>query len=239
MVTTMSIKAFFDGIGKTYVHFVSAIVMNVANVVLCWALIFGHLGAPVMGAPGAGLGAFIATWIGFGIMIFYAMLVRRDFWPDAAARTSWSCLLVDARCSRLAAAATVVMMVGFGLFARTAADLDVGAGARVVQGLCGGAEAANSAANTDIVETLKLTFTACMAFGTATATLIGQSLGRKQPDEAQKWGWASVRLGLVIFGVVGLSARGCSSRTTSSGSSRTPSAVRGGLRSCRCGSWGS
>jgi Na+-driven multidrug efflux pump len=54
------------------------------------------------------------------------------------------------------------------------------------------------------VETLKLTFTACMAFGTATATLIGQSLGRHKPDEAQKWGWASVRLGLVIFGVVGL-----------------------------------
>ena len=43
-----------------------------------------------------------------------------------------------------------------------------------------------------------------MAFGTATATLIGQSLGRKEPDEASKWGWASVRLGVVIFGVVGL-----------------------------------
>jgi Na+-driven multidrug efflux pump len=43
-----------------------------------------------------------------------------------------------------------------------------------------------------------------MAFGTATATLIGQSLGRKQPEEAQQWGWASVRLGIIIFGVVGL-----------------------------------
>ena len=29
MVTTMSIKAFFDGIGKTHVHLVAAIVMNV------------------------------------------------------------------------------------------------------------------------------------------------------------------------------------------------------------------
>jgi Na+-driven multidrug efflux pump len=73
-----------------------------------------------------------------------------------------------------------------------------------VVGRCGIAEAVNSAANTDIVETLKLTFTACLAFGTATATLIGQSLGRRRPDEAQKWGWASVRLGALIFGVVGL-----------------------------------
>jgi Na+-driven multidrug efflux pump len=103
-----------------------------------------------------------------------------------------------------AAAATVVMMVGFGLFAWTAAKLDAGAAPQLVQERCGGVEAVNSAANTDIVETLKLTFTACMAFGTATATLIGQSLGRKQPEEARRWGWASVQLGLLVFGVVGL-----------------------------------
>ncbi|MGH7269266.1 MAG: MATE family efflux transporter, partial [Polyangiaceae bacterium] len=36
------------------------------------------------------------------------------------------------------------------------------------------------------------------------ATLIGQSLGRRDPDEAGRWGWASVRLGLVVFGVIGL-----------------------------------
>jgi MATE family multidrug resistance protein len=204
MVTTMSIKAFFDGIGKTHVHLVAAIVMNVVNVILCWAFIFGHLGAPRMGAPGAGLGAFVATWIGFGIMIFYAMLVRRDYVPMQRANLSTSLCSSMLKLSAPAAAATIVMMVGFGLFARTAAALDAGAGARVVQGLCGGVEAVNSAANTDIVETLKLTFTACMAFGTATATLIGQALGRKQPEEAQKWGWASVKLGLAIFGVVGL-----------------------------------
>jgi MATE family multidrug resistance protein len=97
------------------------------------------------------------------------------------------------------------MMVGFGLFARTAGSLDETAAAAVrVAGRCGGVEAVNSAANTDITETLKLTFTACIAFGTATATLIGQALGRREPEEAQKWGWASVRLGLVVFGVVGL-----------------------------------
>jgi Na+-driven multidrug efflux pump len=60
------------------------------------------------------------------------------------------------------------------------------------------------AATTDIVEILKLTFTACIAFGTATATLVGQSLGAKRPEDAEKFGWASVRLGLVLFGVVGL-----------------------------------
>ena len=205
MSATMAIKAFFDGIGKTHVHLVAALIMNVINVALCWMFIFGHLGAPRMGAPGAGLSAFLATWIGLFIMVLYAALVRDEFRPMRWANVSRRLMGAILRLSVPAAGATVVMMVGFGLFARTVGQLDAGTtGAATVAGRCGGMEAINSAANTDIVETLKLTFTACLAFGTAAATLIGQSLGRKQPDEAQRWGWASVRLGVLVFGVVGL-----------------------------------
>lgn len=207
MAATMAIKAFFDGIGRTNVHLVAAIVMNAVNVVLCWVFIFGHLGAPRMGPPGAGLSAFLATWIGLAIMALYAVLVREDYHPmrfvNLSRALSWSVL----RLSIPAAAATVVMMIGFGLFARVVGQLDTGAAGDAggsIAGRCGGVEAVNSAANTDVVETLKLTFTACLAFGTATATLISQSLGRRRADEAQKWGWASVRLGIVVFGVVGL-----------------------------------
>jgi putative MATE family efflux protein len=204
MAATMAIKAFFDGIGKTHVHLMAAIVMNVANVILCWIFIFGHLGAPRMGAPGAGMSAFIATWIGLLMMMGFAGLTRDEYHPVRLVNLSSALIGSLLRLSVPAAAATVVMMVGFGLFARTAGQLDVGAAAQGVAGRCGGVEAVNSAANTDITETLKLTFTACLAFGTATATLIGQALGRRQPDEAQKWGWASVRLGLVLFGIIGL-----------------------------------
>jgi MATE family multidrug resistance protein len=205
MAATMAIKAFFDGIGKTHVHLMAAIVMNVANVILCWVFIFGHLGAPRMGATGAGVSAFIATWIGLLMMIGFAALTREEYHPMRWGNFSRSSISALLRLSVPAAAATVVMMVGFGLFARTAGQLDVGTDTSpVVLGRCGGVEAVNSAANTDITETLKLTFTACMAFGTATATLIGQALGRRRPDEAQKWGWASVRLGIVLFGIVGL-----------------------------------
>jgi Na+-driven multidrug efflux pump len=65
-------------------------------------------------------------------------------------------------------------------------------------------EAVNGAATTVIVGVLKLTFTACLAFGTSTATLVSQCLGSGKSDEAAKFGWVSVKLGLVIFGVVGL-----------------------------------
>ena len=201
MSMTMAVKAFFDGIGKTWVHLVSAVVMNVFNVLLCWMFIFGNLGAPKMGAPGAGFAAFVATWVGLGIMVFYAALERKKFtflrWSALSRSLTWDIL----KLSGPAGAATIVMMGGFAIFAKVAGKLDETAGAIVVDGV---REAVNGAATTDIVALLKLTFTACLAFGTATATLVAQSLAAKRPDDATRFGWASVRLGIVIFGVVGL-----------------------------------
>jgi putative MATE family efflux protein len=203
MGMTMAIKAFFDGIGRTRVHLVASVVMNAINVALCWALVFGNFGMPRLGAVGAGIAAFTATWLGLFIMLAYAIAVRDQYrpfrWSNISRSLTW-CIL---KLSIPAAAATIVMMIGFGLFSWTASRLDAieAAAAGVAKGTI---EAVNAAAMTDIVEILKLTFTACIAFGTATATLVGQSLGAKRPDEGERFGWASVRLGLVIFGLVGL-----------------------------------
>ena len=201
MAGTMALKAFFDGIGKTWVHLVSAVVMNIFNILFCWMFIFGNLGAPRMGAPGAGFAAFVATWIGLGIMLFFVGKERARFsflrWSNLSRSLTWDIL----KLSIPAALATVVMMIGFGLFAQVAGKLD---GAEAAASPTGVREAVNGAATTNIVAILKLTFTACIAFGTATATLVAQSLAAKRPHDAERFGWASVRLGLVIFGVVGL-----------------------------------
>jgi len=102
--------------------------------------------------------------------------------------------------------ATVAVMTGFALFSMIVSRLDTSSGAQLVQSSCpsGHAEAVNGAATTVIVGILKLTFTACLAFGTSTATLVSQSLGERDGDRAARFGWASVRLGLAVFGVVGL-----------------------------------
>ena len=203
MAMTMAIKGFFDGIGRTHVHLVAALVMNVFNVLFCYCFIFGHFGAPRMGVSGAGLSGFAATWIGLFIMILYAAQLRSRFhpgrWSNLSRRLMWDIL----KLSIPAAMATAVMMFGFGLFSRIVGRLDA-ADTGVVAGQCGANEAVFGAATTDIVEILKLTFTACLAFGTATATLVSQSLGARRPEDAATFGWASVRLGLVIFGVVGV-----------------------------------
>lgn len=208
MVMTFSFKAFFDGIGKTHVHMVSAIVMNVMNIVFCIAFIFGKWGAPRMGMAGAGVAAFIATWIGLVIMIGWAAApsYRAAFRPFDLSRRSWSLTSDVLRLSIPSAVATVAVMTGFAFFSVIVSHLDSAGQAAMVAPTCPGgqAEAVNSAATTVIVGVLKLTFTACLAFGTATATLVSQSLGEGEGEKAARFGWVSVRLGVVIFGLVGL-----------------------------------
>jgi multidrug resistance protein, MATE family len=209
MAVTFAFKAFFDGIGKTHVHLVSAVVMNALNVGLCILLIFGHpsLGIPKMGMAGAGLAGVIATYVGLAIMVGYALLpeYRRLYRPFTAGRLeralTWSIL----KLSIPSAVATLAVMTGFGLFATIAGKLDQIAPAGMVSSLCPGGEGepVYGAATADIVEVLKLTFTGCLAFGTSTATLVAQSLGERDGAKAERFGWASVRLGLIIFGVVG------------------------------------
>lgn len=195
MVITFSFKAFFDGLGKTHIHLVSAIIMNVINVFVCWLLIFGKLGMPRMGIQGAGLADAICTWIGLSVMVLWAMKghYRKVFHPfDLRARSKkvvWSIL----RLSIPSAIATIAVMMGFFLFSVIVSKLDQESGGT----------SHNLAATSVIVSILKLTFTACLAFGTATATLVSQSMGERKPEQAEAFGWVSVRLGLLIFGVVG------------------------------------
>ncbi len=205
MATTFALKAFFDGIGKTHIHLVSSVAMNVLNVALCLVFIFGNgaLGVPRMGMAGAGVAGFIATYVGLAIMIGYALLPEyRDlFHPFSAKKIerglTWSIL----KLSIPSAIATIVGMAGFYLFTLIANRLDH---AGVAGGAGDAAEPVNGAATSVIIGVLKIAITACLAFGTSTATLVAQSIGEKDPAKAERFGWASVRLGLVIFGTVGL-----------------------------------
>jgi MATE family multidrug resistance protein len=210
MAATFAFKAFFDGLGKTHVHLVSALVMNAINIAVCLVLIFGSptMGIGKMGIEGAGVAGFIATYVGLAIMAGWAMLpkYRKEFRPFDFRKLSKSLLIPILRLSIPGGVATIAVMTGFAFFARIASRLDELHPLGVISALCpgGAGEPVNGAATTVIVGILKLTFSACLAFGTATATLVSQSLGEKDPEKAERFGWASVKLSLLIFGTIGL-----------------------------------
>jgi len=177
-------------------------------VVLCIALIFGYWGAPSMGMTGAGVAGAASSWVGLAIMVGWAALpyYLKNFRPFDITRVVRGLMGDILRLSVPSAIATVAVMSGFALFSGIVSHLDSVSHSAVLRADCPGghAEAVNGAATALIVEILKLTFTACLAFGTSTATLVSQSLGAGEPEKAVRFGWVSVRLGLVIFGVVGL-----------------------------------
>ena len=71
-------KQFLEGVGNTTVAMVITIVCNLLNIFLNWIFIFGHWGAPAMGAAGAGLATLIARTL-TAICFVVVMLVRSEW----------------------------------------------------------------------------------------------------------------------------------------------------------------
>ncbi|MCC6337145.1 MAG: MATE family efflux transporter [Myxococcales bacterium] len=69
---------YYGGLGRTRPGMVANVVAMALNVFLNWVLIFGHLGAPVMGVAGAALASTLATWAAFLGFAWF-------FWTDARA----------------------------------------------------------------------------------------------------------------------------------------------------------
>jgi len=199
MVTTAAYKSFFDGTGRTYVHFAAAVVMNVVNVALCYALIFGHLGAPRMGVEGAGIAAAISSSV--GLLVVFAWSRRPgELTRYRAYRTRVITPIAMWQLARLSVpsgVATTVVMTGFILFIRIVSVFDR-PGLDNTPG-----DSIYGAATTIIINVLSLTFFSCMAFGVATATLVSSSLGARNPAAAERFVWSSVKIGCLMFGVVG------------------------------------
>jgi Na+-driven multidrug efflux pump len=160
-----------------------------------------------MGIEGAGIAGFASTYVGLFVMIAYAVAPSyRRFRPFHKSKLKKSLTWDIVRLSLPSGAATLVIMMGVMLFVGIAYHLDKVQPLGTVSPKCpgGAAEPVNGAATTVIIGVMKLTFSGCLAFGTSTATLVAQSLGEGDGAKAERFGWASVRLGVLFFGIVGL-----------------------------------
>lgn len=230
MVGTLTFKAFFDGLGKTYYHLLVAVFMNIANVILDVLLVFGVGPFPRLNVLGAGVASCIASYLGFFMMIGFALKPRyrkgfRIFrWKNLDTRVALAIL----RLSLPSGVATLFVMTGFLLFYKWVDFLDSAAEAGLIRGdaesvapwlqalmpipLSRDAIAALleshppvfEAATKVIIDILSITFLTCMGLGIATATLVSQNLGKGRPDEAEKYGWTAVRLATYFCGTMGL-----------------------------------
>lgn len=185
--SNFAFRGYWNGIGKSYVYMLTIVIMHVCNVALSYVLIFGELGMPELGTMGAGIGTAASTFIGAGIYFAMTASTERDAGflggvPD------WATIKSMIRISVPNGVQQTFFAAGLTAFF-------------VIVGLVGTRElaAANVLVNIMLVAVLP-----GLGLGLAAASLVGQALGRKDPDDAERWGWDVVRVASLVMGVLGL-----------------------------------
>lgn len=195
MVLMMSYKSFYDGVGRVRIHMSIAIIMNLSNAFLNYLLIFGNWGFPALEVDGAAWASVISSSGGLFIMIAWSM--RRSDWRTFRVyqlrNINFKVMGRVAYLSIWSGLATLFVMTGFGFFYWIVGQVDER------EGLAG----INTAATSAVINISMLCFMTCIAYGTATATLVSQSMGAKKSDLAERYGWQSIKIIVLLMSALG------------------------------------
>ncbi|MCB0650503.1 MAG: MATE family efflux transporter [Saprospiraceae bacterium] len=74
----VAIIALYTGIARTWFILVDAIFLAAFNIMLDYALVYGHWGFPEMGIAGAGLASSISEMVAFGVFIVFIFMDKKS-----------------------------------------------------------------------------------------------------------------------------------------------------------------
>ena len=164
---------------------------NLVNAVGNWILIFGHLGAPAMGAEGAG-------WATCFSRIYMALALLAAIWAyDRRTRSGlWTGTKgLDVK--------QTVRLIQLGLPASLQITLEVGVfGAATA--LAGKLTPIALASHHIALNAASFTFMVPLGIASAGAVRVGQAIGRADPAGASRSGWTALCLGTGFMAVSGL-----------------------------------
>lgn len=187
-------RSYWNAIERASVYMRTLVAIHIANLLFNWIFIFGHLGAPALGAEGAGLATCLAAW--FGSLVYFATAWRSAREEGFARRRPQLGSML--RLARVAVPAGVQQTVFF-------------AGLMFFMALLARLGTVEVAAGHVIMTLLLVGILPSTAFGIAAATLVGQSLGQRDKGSvgvgrAREWGWRSMRLAAALLGLLALPA---------------------------------
>lgn len=172
---------------------IAAVIMALVKVLLNVLLIFGALGLPRLELVGAGVATLIAHGVALAFYLVNALRRRaaggEPILPSASALRERPRLFAETLRVSLPAIAerglsNVALLTYFSVLSRygTAAIATYTIGVRL----------------------LAFSWIPGLGCSQAAATLVGQALGRGDRDDAARSGWRSVRLALLVMGLIGL-----------------------------------
>ena len=156
---------------------------NLANVLFNWVLIFGHLGAPAMGAVGSGWATTLSRWFMLLTLVAIAWpLLRPYVRPLRNDALDIEPLL---RMCRLGIPIGIQFFLEFGVFGAIG----------ILMGMLG---TIPMASHQVAINLASVTFMMAVGVTQATTVLVGQAVGAGDPERARR----SAGAGLVIAGAV-------------------------------------
>jgi putative MATE family efflux protein len=189
MGMNFAFRGYWNAVDKSILYMRTLITMHLVNIFLNWVLIFGNLGAPELGAAGAGVASAIATV--FGTASYF--LLGRGYAREAGFMRGLPGRATMATIIRLAAPAGLQQF----FFA---------AGMTVFLMLVARMGTPELAATKVIIDLMLVGILPGIGFGLAAASLAGQALGRGEPADAMQWGWDVVRMAVLVVGGLSMPA---------------------------------
>jgi len=189
MGMNFAFRGYWNAVDKSMLYMRTLISMHVVNIFLNWVLIFGHLGAPALGATGAGVASAIATVFGAAS---YSVLGRSyagdaGFLHELPKRETLTTII------RLAAPAGLQQFF-------------FSAGMTMFLALVARMGTSELAATKVIIDLILVGILPGLGFGLAAASLAGQALGRGDPHEAKRWGWDVTKIAILVVGLLSIPA---------------------------------
>ena len=182
-----SFRGFWNGIKKPGYYLRTLLVMHATNIVLNYILIFGKFGFEAYGATGAGIASAISVYVGLLTYIYLAVRNSRSMGflaglPDRETVGTMLRLAIPSGIQQLLFSASITALFG-------------------ILGMIG--TVATAAGNVVLNVTL-VAILPGIAFGIASATLVGQALGRGDPDDAHRCAWEVVTVAAVVMISLGI-----------------------------------
>jgi putative MATE family efflux protein len=161
-------------------------IMHVSNIFLNYALIYGNFGFPELGVTGAAIGTAGSSVIGVAIYFYLGF---------KHARKSGFCkTLPNKEEMKTLVRVSIPNGIQQTFFA---------AGWVALYAIIGKVGTSELAAANVLINVMLVAILPSIGMGIAAATLVGQALGRKDPDDAFQWGLDVTKVGIVLLSFLG------------------------------------
>jgi len=190
LLINSSLASFFTGRGKTWIVMIVNSFGTVVNLILDYCLIFGHFGFPEWGIAGAAWATVAAH--SFSAIVFFLLFMqskyRRQFHTLSGYRLDRGLLRRLLKYGTPNGIQFFLDMLAFSFFV-----IFVG---RI------GKDALEATSMTFRINLLA--FLPMIGLGIAVTTMVGQALGRNQPDQAQRSTWSAFYLTITYMSLMAL-----------------------------------